>query len=64
MVCSQTVGIDLPLKALVWKDSSAQVWLGYNDPAYLAQRHDATSCPIVDNLRKTLSALTNAVVAQ
>ena len=64
MVCSQTVGIDLPLKALVWEDSSAQVWLGYNDPAYLAQRHDATSCPIVDNLRKTLSALTNAVVAQ
>ena len=35
MECSQTVGIDLPLKALVWEDASGQVWLGYNDPAFL-----------------------------
>lgn len=64
MACSQTVGIDLPLKALVWEDSSAQVWLSYNDPAYLAQRHGATNCPVVDNLRNVLSAFTNAAVAQ
>ena len=42
MECAQTVGIDLPLKALVWQDESGQVWLGYNDPAYLAARHDLT----------------------
>lgn len=64
MECSQTVGIDLPLKALVWEDSSAQVWLSYNDPAYLAQRHGATNCSVVGNLRNALSALTNAAVAQ
>jgi uncharacterized protein (DUF302 family) len=43
MECSQTVGIDLPLKALVWQDAAGQVWIGYNDPAYLEQRHGAAS---------------------
>ncbi len=45
MECAQTVGIDLSLKALVWEDSASMVWLGYNDPAFLAQRHGASSCP-------------------
>jgi uncharacterized protein (DUF302 family) len=63
MECAQSVGIDLPLKALVWEDASAQVWLGYNDPAYLAQRHGAAACPVVDNLRKALDALAQAAVA-
>src|SRR5713101_4995498 len=35
----QTIGIDLPLKALVWQDASGKTWLSYNDPAWLAQRH-------------------------
>src|SRR6266403_4087233 len=35
----QTIGIDLPLKALVWQDASGVTWLSYNDPAWLAQRH-------------------------
>ena len=35
----QTVGIDLPLKALIWQDTSGDTWLSYNDPAWLAQRH-------------------------
>jgi uncharacterized protein (DUF302 family) len=35
----QTVGIDLPLKALVWQDASGATWLSYNDPSWLAQRH-------------------------
>lgn len=64
MECEQTVGIDLPLKALVWEDAAAQVWVGYNDPAYLAQRHGAASCPAVENLRKALGALVEASVAR
>jgi uncharacterized protein (DUF302 family) len=64
MECEQTVAIDLPLKALVWEDSSAQVWLGYNDPAYLAQRHGVPACPAVENLRKALAALVDAAVAR
>jgi uncharacterized protein (DUF302 family) len=35
----QTVGIDLPLKALVWQDASGKTWLSYNDPEWLAKRH-------------------------
>jgi uncharacterized protein (DUF302 family) len=64
MECAQSVGIDLPLKALVWEDASAQVWLGYNDPAYLAKRHGATQCPAVENLRKALGGIAEAVVAR
>lgn len=36
----QTAGIDLPLKALAWEDEKGQVWLTYNDPAYIASRHN------------------------
>lgn len=39
MQTTQTIGIDLPLKALVWQDENGQTWLSYNDPAYLAHRH-------------------------
>jgi len=35
----QTAGIDLPLKALAWEDEKGKVWLSYNDPAYITQRH-------------------------
>jgi uncharacterized protein (DUF302 family) len=35
----QTIGIDLPLKALVWQDASGNTWLSYNDPSWLAKRH-------------------------
>ncbi len=64
MECAQTAGIDLPLKALVWEDASKQVWLGYNDPAFLAQRHGAADCPVVENLRKALSGIVAAAVAK
>jgi uncharacterized protein (DUF302 family) len=39
---AQTAGIDLPMKALVWADETGQVWLAYNDPAYIAKRHGIT----------------------
>ena len=64
MQCAQEVGIDLPLKALVWEDAAAQVWIGYNDPAYLARRHGVESCPVVDGLRNALSGLVDGVVAE
>jgi uncharacterized protein (DUF302 family) len=35
----QTIGIDLPLKALAWQDDSGATWLSYNDPTWLANRH-------------------------
>ena len=63
MACAQTAGIDLPLKALVWTDAAGQVMLSYNDPAYLAKRHGAASCPAVEGLTKALSGLAQAAVA-
>lgn len=39
MISARSVAIDLPLKALSWEDASGKVWLSYNSPAYLQQRH-------------------------
>jgi uncharacterized protein (DUF302 family) len=64
MECAQTVGIDLPLKALVWQDNSGQIWLGYNDPAYLAARHGAAQCPAAAGLSKALAGLAQQAVAK
>jgi uncharacterized protein (DUF302 family) len=64
MECAQSAGIDLPLKALVWEDATSQVWLGYNDPAFLAQRHGVAQCPVVENLRKALAGIAETTVAR
>jgi uncharacterized protein (DUF302 family) len=40
MQAAQTIGIDLPLKALAWQDASGKTWLSYNDPDWLAKRHE------------------------
>lgn len=63
MQCAQTVGIDLPLKALVWRDASGQVWLGYNDPSFPAQRHAAPPCPVTEHLKKALAGFAREAVA-
>jgi len=63
MECAQTVGIDLPLKALVWTDADGRTWVSYNDPVFLAQRHGVPECPAGGNLRQALSRLIGAAVA-
>lgn len=56
MLCGQIVGIDLPLKALVWQDAAGKVWLGYNDPSWLASRHHIGECgEAVKNMSKALA---------
>jgi uncharacterized protein (DUF302 family) len=63
MECAQTAGIDLPLKALAWQDASGQVWLSYNDPQFLADRHGAKDCAmVVQSLRKALTGLAQEAV--
>ncbi len=48
MQAAQTLGVDLPLKALVWQDEIGTTWLGYNDPHWLASRHGvAADCKSV-----------------
>jgi uncharacterized protein (DUF302 family)/uncharacterized membrane protein YidH (DUF202 family) len=39
MVASPSIAIDLPLKILVWEDSHGEVWLSYNKPAWIMERH-------------------------
>ena len=44
MLCSQTAALDLPQKALAYEDKNGQVWLAYNDPVYMAKRHNTKDC--------------------
>jgi uncharacterized protein (DUF302 family) len=64
MECAQSVGIDLPLKALAWEDAQGQAWLSYNDPAWLAKRHGAALCPAAENIKKALMGLAEAATAK
>ena len=59
MQANQAIGIDLPLKALVWQDASGDIWLSYNDPAWLAQRHEVGS--EVEAPVKAMTAMLGAV---
>lgn len=64
MQCAQTVGIDLPVKALVWTDTGGQVWVGYNDPVWMVQRHGAAECAAAANVSKALAGIAAATVAK
>lgn len=64
MQCSQTAGIDLPLKMLVWQDAQGQTWVGYTAPQTIAQRHDAADCAVVPTMDKLMHALQEQAVAQ
>ncbi|MGZ5875135.1 MAG: DUF302 domain-containing protein [Bradyrhizobium sp.] len=58
----QTIGIDLPLKALVWQDASGNTRLSYNDPAWLAQRHGLSgeTQPVIEMMTAALNAVMKA----
>ncbi len=40
MLATPSSAIDLPLKILIWEDAQQKVWVTYNSPAYLQERHD------------------------
>lgn len=65
MQALQTTGIDLPLKALVFEDANGKVWLSYNEPAWIAQRHgDAASVTeVTARLAGLLAALAKGATA-
>ena len=61
MQASRTAGIDLPLKTLVWQDSAGKMWLSYNEPGWIAQRHHlGIKAEIVDKLSAALSSILRA----
>jgi uncharacterized protein (DUF302 family) len=58
MQAAQTLGIDLPLKALVWEDAARVTWLSYNEPPWLAARHGVGA-----QVEAPVKALTGALAA-
>jgi len=52
MIASPSVAIDLPLKALVWQDDDGKVWLSYNSPNYMKERH-----AIPENLLQNIAGI-------
>jgi uncharacterized protein (DUF302 family) len=56
MQSSQTMGIDLPLKVLVWQDEGGITWLSYNDPDWVARRHG-----LDDQSRRVIEAITGVI---
>jgi uncharacterized protein (DUF302 family) len=62
MQTNQTIGIDLPLKALVFEDAAGKVWLAYNDPRWLAKRHGLGAD--ADRTVGTMATVLNAVAAK
>jgi uncharacterized protein (DUF302 family) len=60
MVAAPSTAIDLPLKALAWQDAQGKVWLSYNDPEYLQQRHGIPA-NLLQNLAAPAALLRKAV---
>ena len=60
MLVAPTVAIDLPLKALVWEDAEGKVWITYNNPEYLQQRHGIPA-ELVKNLAGAAAIIAKAV---
>jgi hypothetical protein len=58
MQAIQTIGIDLPLKVLVWQDAAGHTWLSYNDPGWLARRYG-----LGHEVQGTVSAMAAALSA-
>lgn len=64
MQCSQSIAIDLPLKMLAYQSDDGQVFLAYNDPQYLKNRHATQGCDAVfDKVNAALGKFAKAATA-
>lgn len=61
MLCSQTYGIDLPLRVLAWEDAKGASWLGYKDMAALGHAHPDAGC---DEALKRLIGVLDGLVRE
>ncbi|AZG73202.1 DUF302 domain-containing protein [Shewanella livingstonensis] len=65
MLCNQMAAIDLPQKVLISEDADNKVWLSYNNPQYIKQRHSITGCDkVIDKISGVLNTLSVAATAQ
>ena len=61
MQCSQKAAIDLPQKMLIWTDADDKVWLTYNNPEYIKERHSLEGCDaVIGKISNVLKALATA----
>jgi uncharacterized protein (DUF302 family) len=59
MLAAPSIAIDLPLKILVWEDTSGKVWVSYNSPTYLKERHHVPD-DLLKNIAVAEALATNA----
>ncbi|MGY3442791.1 DUF302 domain-containing protein [Bradyrhizobium sp. USDA 4473] len=59
----QTIGIDLPLKALVWQDEAGVTWVSYNIPAWSAERHRVNAPEAVRATSAAIEAVVSAATS-
>ncbi|MGM8937796.1 DUF302 domain-containing protein [Psychrobacter glaciei] len=65
MNCEQSVAIDLPQKILISEDADKKVWLSYNNPEYLKDRHNIKGCDTeIANIAKALDGVSKAAIAK
>ena len=65
MQCSKSVAIDLPQKALFWEDSEGKVFLSYNNPQFLKERHSINGCEsVINQISGVLDKLSKAAVSK
>lgn len=65
MSCEQSVAIDLPQKILISEDADKKVWLSYNNPEYLKERHNIKGCDTqLANIAKALDGVSKAAIAK
>ena len=66
MQAEQSIGIELPLKALIWEDNGGKTWLGYTDPKSLAARYGlgAATAPTIDAMSGALAAIAKEATAR
>ena len=61
MQAAQSIGIDLPLKFLVWQDAESVTWISYNQPVWLGERHGVENAKITGAMRTALDEMAKSL---
>ena len=64
MKSAPMMGLDLPMKALAWKDANGQVWLSYLKPSVLQKRHHLKQSGIIKKMTGALNAMTSKALVK
>ena len=65
MKCQQSMAIDLPQKALIWKDENDKVWISHNDLRFMQKRHDIQGCEkVIAKVSGILAKVTTAAATK